>query len=302
MKKIMTMLCLLVLVFTVAGCKKNQGPADYLSSLKALGITADNLPRIDGSTANIPLGLLLMQGLLDITQDEAERQMNFSGTSQAYRNLHWDYADLVIAYEPSDNMRAEWDDEEWNFDYYPIGLDALVFIVNEANPINSLTQQQLIDIYSGKTTNWSAVGGSDREIAAFQRNASSGSQSLMNKLLMKEVPMDPNAPTEYIVGEMGMLLEALVEYNNEANAIGYSVFYYANYMYAQPGLKMLQVDGVTPSNATIQSGEYPLVNAFYAVVRKSEPADSPARKLAEWLGTAEGKALLLAAGYVPTPK
>lgn len=49
------------------------------------------------------------------------------------------------------------------------------------------------------------------------------------------------------------------------------------------------VDGIMPSNSTIQDGSYPYVNDFYAVIRDDEPEDSPARLLFDWL-TSEGGA------------
>ena len=50
-------------------------------------------------------------------------------------------------------------------------------------------------IYTGQITNWSQVGGEDREIIPFQRNAEAGSQTLMLKLVMGDTPM-AEAPTE----------------------------------------------------------------------------------------------------------
>lgn len=100
------------------------------------------------------------------------------------------------------------------------------------------------------------------------------------------------APTELAPAEMGELIERLAEYNNAGNALGYSVFYYASYMYEKPGLKFLAVDGVAPTDETIADGSYPFLNDFYAVIRADEPAGSPARQIAEWLQTDEGKALI----------
>ena len=177
----------------------------------------------------------------------------------------------------------------------------MVFINNEQNPVENLTQQQLIDIYTGNVTNWNEVGGEDLEIIPYQRVATSGSQSLFMKLLMKDiVPMD--APMELRPAEMGMLIDELARYNNEGNALGYSVFYYASYMYQQPGLKMIAVDGVQPSDETIADGSYPLLNEYYLVIRADEPEDSPARQLRNWILTDEGRAAIIEAGYIPMPK
>lgn len=63
------------------------------------------------------------------------------------------------------------------------------------------------------------------------------------------------------------------------------------------GIKMLGVSGVMPSG-TIADGTYPATEHL-RVVRADEPADSPARKVAEWLTGGDGQATVRDAGYVP---
>ena len=98
---------------------------------------------------------------------------------------------------------------------------------------------------------------------------------------------------------MGALIDAVAAYDGSGGAIGFSVYYYANLMYEKPNLKLLSVDGVAPSAQSIGGGEYPLVNDFYSVIRKSEPADSPARLIRDWLLSGEGRRLMLEMNYVP---
>ena len=95
------------------------------------------------------------------------------------------------------------------------------------------------------------------------------------------------------------LIDAIAAYRNTADAIGYSVYYYAANMYMQSGVKLLSVNDVAPTNETIASGAYPFTQQFYAVIRADEPADSPARLLYNWLTTDEGRDLIAGAGYVP---
>jgi len=298
MKKLLAALLCVFFICSLAGCLKDtsEPPANELS------LTLENYPVIDGSTANLPLAYALAQHFLGMTLDEAESFVNFNTTDFAYMNLADGACDLVLAYEASVTT-IQWIEEneyyDSEFDYYPIGRDALVFIVSQLNPVESLTAQQVADIYAGDITNWKEVGGEDKEIVAFQRPEMSGSQTMLKKLVMNGRPL-MDAPTELVESEMGGLIEALDRYSNEANAIGYSVYYYANFMYAKPNLRFLSIDGVAPTNETIKSSEYPYINEFYAVVRKSEPADSPARQLAEWLSTADGKALMEQTGYVTT--
>ncbi len=65
----------------------------------------------------------------------------------------------------------------------PVAKEGFVFVVSKDNPVESLTQQQIRDIYSGKITNWSEVGGNDEEIIPYQRNNDSGSQNYMNEFM-----------------------------------------------------------------------------------------------------------------------
>jgi len=87
-------------------------------------------------------------------------------------------------------------------------------------------------------------------IAAFQRNGNSGSQTLFLKLLMKD--SKTMAPREGLVpGGMFALIEGVSAYDGTGGAIGYSVFYYASLMYANPDIKLLSVNGIAPSNESI---------------------------------------------------
>ena len=106
--------------------------------------------------------------------------MTTNTTAQAWRNLglygnnYGDSVKLIIAYEAPESVKEELKADGDPLDQKAIGRDALVFIVNEDNPVQSLTRQQLKDIYAGTITNWKDVGGKDQEIIAFQRRADSG--------------------------------------------------------------------------------------------------------------------------------
>jgi phosphate transport system substrate-binding protein len=170
--------------------------------------------------------------------------------------------------------------------------------VNTKNPVENLIREQLIGIYTGAISNWSEVGGEEGDVKAFQRNQESGSQTLFLGLLMKDIePMEP--PKELRPGTMGELIDAVAAYDGTGGAIGFSVYYYANLMYENPNLKLLSVDGIAPAADSIGSMEYPLVNDFYAVIRKTEPADSPARLMRDWLLSDEGRQRMLDENYVP---
>ncbi len=266
-------------------------------------LTPETYPLVDGSTATLPISYALYRICTGAGEEEAEQAITHTKTDYAFYGLSSDMEEeyatrLVIAYEPSAEIREYLDEYAGALDFMPIGKDALVFLANTGNPVENLSEDQLIDIYTGKIRNWSELGGSNLEILAFQRSANSGSQTLMENLVLKGTEPMP-APSYMVPSEMGELIEKVSGYSNEENALGYSVYFYARNMYSMPNLRFMAVNGVEPDNKTIQSGEYPYTNDFYAVIREEEPEDSPARQIAEWLVSEPGQELIAALGYVP---
>ena len=278
-----------------------EAPASSVSELEPIGLfTVEDFPKLDGSTACIPLMAQMMADTTGMDLEEAQSIISVSTTAYAWESFGLYNTDtkMLVVYEAPDSVKEELEAANVQLEQKPIGVDALVFIVNEDNPVTDLTQQQLRDIYAGKITNWKDVGGQDLDIVAFQRRSDSGSQTLFQKLLIQGGElMDP--PTELAPTAMGELVDSLAAYNNSANAIGFSVYYYIDQMYSQPGLRLLSVDGVMPSNDTLADGSYPLCNDFYAVIRPDAAADSPERQLYDWLDTEAGQACIKKAGYVP---
>ena len=280
-----------------------EAPASSVSELEPIGLfTVEDFPKLDGSTACIPLMAQMMADTTGIDLEVAQSGISVSTTAYAWENfgLYPDEeytARMLVVYEAPDYVKEELKEANAQLEQKPIGRDALVFIVNENNPVKSLTQQQLKDIYAGKITNWKDVGGEDLDIVPFQRGEDSGSQTLFKKLLIQgDELMDP--PTELAPAAMGELVDSIAAYNNSANAIGFSVYYYIDQMYSQPGLRLLAVDDVTPSNDTIADESYPLCNEFYAVIHPDAAADSPERQLYDWLDTDAGQECIKKSGYV----
>ena len=259
--------------------------------------TRENLPRLDGSTSTVPLAQSMCAVLLGEDLDAVTDLIRFSRTTQSYRNLMAGEADLLLAAEPAAEVLAELETGgQWLLT--PFATDALVFVVNQDNPVDNLTTAQVQQIYAGEITNWNEVGGSDMEIVPFQRNPEAGSQTMFEKLVMAGQPL-MDAPSHWISDSMSGLLEAVREYDNSPAAIGYTVYYYANDMEMAKGLKVLSIDGVAPSADAIRAGEYPFLNPYYVSIRQDAAADSPTRILYDWVLSADGQELVAREGYVP---
>lgn len=262
--------------------------------------TLENFPVVDGSLANVPMVNLLTMRMLGVDEDTAAAitASHFSNTNPSYMALCDGQVQLVLAYEPSSDTVAYMQESNVKLEQTEIGRDALVFLTGKSNPVESLTLEQVQAIYSGQITNWKEVGGNDEPIIAYQRREDSGSQTLMRKLVMKDTPMMA-PPQEYVVEEMGELIDVVSQFDGDNNALGFSVYYYVANMYGNENIKMIPIDGVMPSNETIENGQYGLVNPFYATIRQDAGAESAEREIYNWLQTEEGTQLIREAGYVP---
>ena len=287
MKKLTALILVPAMLLGLAAC----------GTAESFAFTRENFPRLDGSTATAPLAQAVAAVLLGESEDEAADLIDFSRTTESYRQLMAGNADLLIAAEPNAAVFDEMEAAGFEIEMEPVAMDALVFLVNADNPVDSLTLDELRGIYTGEITNWSEVGGDDLEIVPFQRNAESGSQVLMEKLVMDGHEM-AEPPEGYMLGSMGDLMDAVKQYDNSANAIGYSVYYYAHDMQMADGLKLLQIDGVAPDADSIGSGEYPFLNPYYVAIDAAEPEGSMTRVLYDWLLGSEGQKLVSMEGYV----
>ena len=259
--------------------------------------TRENFPRLNGSTSTVPLAEAVCSTLLEEDPEEVGDLVQFSRTTNSYYALLYGEADLILAAECNEQVEARREESRFEWIKTPFATDAFVFVVNEQNPVDSITVDQARKIYTGEIVNWAELGGEDTPIIPFQRNPEAGSQTLMEKLVMQGTPM-MEPPSDYIAGSMEGLMKAVKSYDNSAGAIGYSVYYYAEEMRAAQGLKLLQVEGVEPTAETIRCGDYPLVNPYYVVISAGAGEDSPTRKLYDWVLSPEGQALAAEMGYV----
>jgi len=262
--------------------------------------TVENYPKMGGSLANLPLGEAVTATVLGIDREKASEMIVFEGsTTDNYEALVDGKFDILLAYEMSEDAKAYCEEKGVELEYTAIGADALVFICSLENGVESLTTEQIKEIYKGNITNWSEVGGDNHEIIPYQRNKDSGSQTLFDKLVnLGDELMD--APNDIKIGSMIGLLEAVADYDNSKDALGYTVYYYLTNMEGDKldTSKLLAVDGVEPTNETIAAGEYPFVNDFYVVIRKDAAEDSPERILYNWIISEQGKELARKENYV----
>ncbi len=272
-------------------------PEENLTSVPDSVYWKEHLPIMDGSTSLIPLEAGIRSALLGISMEEATEQVTHSTTHDSFFNLINRSVDLIFSVPLSEQQLETAKKRDIEIVQVPVAKEGFVFVVNASNPVDSLTQQQLKDIYSGKITNWNEVGGDNEPIIAYQRNRDSGSQNFMTAFMGETPLMD--APTEQRPATMFGLMDVIAVNDHAEQSIGYSVYAYAADMYGNGDeIKFIAVDGIAPSKATMASGDYPLLSENYAIFRSDESEDSPVRRLVDWMISDEGQLALAKAGYV----
>lgn len=261
-------------------------------------------PRWDGATAAYPLyasAFYALNKFYDSTTDYDIESccLKHSRTPNAYQNLIDNRADIIFVAHPSEGQKKRAEEANVKLTYTPFAREAFVFIVNADNPVDSLTEQQVRDIFSGKITRWNEVGGRDEAIQVWQRPEDSGSQTVMLAKVMKHTPMLPAKETEVATG-MGGVIREVAEYQNTNSAIGYTFRYYATQMNANKGIKLLAINGIAPVENTIRNGSYPYSTDVYMVTRENPTTDT--QKIVDWFISPQGQRLVQDVGYVPLYK
>ena len=222
-------------------------------------------------------------------QDQSNgRYVSFTNSVVGFERLYKDEVgdpppfnhrvDLFFGARPSKEQLKDAKDHGVELIVTPIGKEAFVFFVNENNPVDNLTLDQIRDIYSGKIHSWSEVGGPDKLITPLSRIKGSGSRTAMETVMNGE-PIAHDLDAAF------------------GKRIAYSFRFYAEGITNYGGIKILSINGVYPSVESIKDGSYPIASEFYAVYR-ADNTNPNIPIVIDWLLSDEGQELVEANGYV----
>lgn len=167
----------------------------------------------------------------------------------------------------------------------PIGQDGIAVIVHPSNPVQALTIAQLRDIYRGRISNWSELGGADEEILVVSREDGSGTRAEFEQVVMGDrttTPLAQIAPSSVAVVQ---------SVGRASNAIGYT-----SMSYLEQRVRAIALNGVMPSPDTVFDNTYPLRCIIY-IAGVREP-DSHFRNFIHWVQSPDGQ-LVISRRYAP---
>ena len=176
-------------------------------------------------------------------------------------------------------------DEAPLYESFTVARDGLAIVVHLDNPVAALTRAQIRRLFTGEIRNWKDVGGRDAPVRLITREEGSGTREAFVNLAMQKARMSRAALTQESNGAVKELVR------NDRCAIGYMSLGLVG-----GELKILTVDGVTPSSETVKNGQYPLARPFLFVTQ-GKPSDR-ARKFIDFVLSPEGQAFLVKEGLI----
>ncbi len=158
-------------------------------------------------------------------------------------------------------------DNEKDLQAFTIAKDGISVILNSANPIKSLTDKQIVDIYTDKINNWKQIGGQDAPITIV--NKAEGRSTL--ELFASHFKLEPkNIKADVVIGDNEQGIKTVA---GNPNAIGYVSIGSGEYAASQKTpVKLLPVEGITASMANVANSTFPISRPLN-LVTKATPTE-----------------------------
>lgn len=176
--------------------------------------------------------------------------------------------------------------------FTPVAWDALVMITHPGNPVHSISLKQLHDIYFGKITNWSVLGGRDAPIDLYAvASPSDGVEFSLRKLLYGRGNQPVAVPRLYV--NVAKLEQAVAL---DPDALGVSTL---AGVHGNRKLQMIAIDNVMPSAATVASGKYRLYTPLYLVTNSNSPKAAAAQQFLAFMNGPKARAIMRSHDLLP---
>jgi phosphate transport system substrate-binding protein len=210
---------------------------------------------IAGSTSMQPL-LEELAGAYTARYDYVSIDIQGRGTRLGLEALRDGATDIALA---SRELASE---EGEGLEGVVIAHDAIAVLVNEGNPVQSLTIEQVRDLFSGDIVAWSEVGGEEEDVQVLSREDGSGTRQAFEESVMQGRRVTLTAivvPGNSAVGDFVAENVATIGY---ASSVGVPL-----------GARALSIDGAAPDLQALTQGEYPLTRPFVLVTAQNPGED-----------------------------
>ncbi len=167
-----------------------------------------------------------------------------------------------------------------------LAYDGIAIIVHPDNPVSDLTLEQIAQLYTGEITNWKDVGGNDAQVVLIGREAASGTRDGFESITGTKDKCQYRQ-------ELTSTGDVITTVSQNPDAIGY-----ASLASIKDSVKALNVDGVTPSEASVKDGSYKVQRPFVLVTVEGKALSSAAQSFFDYATSADAADIIAKAGAV----
>ena len=279
MKKIIALLLTLMLTLSLAACgsdsNSNTDNSDNNDSAAVTGTVST-----DGSTSMEKVIGALGESFM-AANEGVEFTYNPTGSGAGITAAQEGRCDIGLS------SRALKDEEKaGGLKETVLAYDGIAIIVNPENPVNDLTLDQIAKLYTGEITNWKDVGGNDAEVVLIGREAASGTRDGFESITGTKDKCQYRQ-------ELTSTGDVITAVSQNPDAIGY-----ASLASIKDSVKALNVDGVTPSEATVKDGSYKVQRPFVLVTVEGKELTPVAQKFFDYITSPDAAAIITKAGAV----
>ena len=279
MKKIIALMLTLMLTLSLAACgsdsNSNTDNSDNNDSAAVTGTVST-----DGSTSMEKVIGALGESFM-AANEGVEFTYNPTGSGAGITAAQEGRCDIGLS------SRALKDEEKaGGLKETVLAYDGIAIIVNPENPVNDLTLDQIAKLYTGEITNWKDVGGNDAEVVLIGREAASGTRDGFESITGTKDKCQYRQ-------ELTSTGDVITAVSQNPDAIGY-----ASLASIKDSVKALNVDSVTPSEATVKDGSYKVQRPFVLVTMEGKELTPVAQKFFDYITSPDAAAIIAKAGAV----
>ncbi|ABR55859.1 phosphate binding protein [Methanococcus aeolicus Nankai-3] len=238
--------------------------------------------KIEGSTTVLPIAKEAAKQFM-IKNPKVKVEVSGGGSGVGVKAAGQGLADIGMASREIKSAEKETYPELIT---HPVGLDGVAIVVNPANPVKSITKEQIKKIYAGEITNWKELGGNDAQINVYTRDEESGTREVFFEKALDKSKIFERAT---VVTSNGNMKSAV---KGDENAIGYlSIGYIDN------NVKGLEFEGALPTEENVKNGKYK-VSRNLNMITNGEPKGL-AKEYLDFVLSPEGQEIVKKEGYMP---
>jgi phosphate transport system substrate-binding protein len=186
-------------------------------------------------------------------------------------------------------------EDERDLHAFGVANDGVSIIFHRSNPVQALTNQQVVDIYTGKITNWSQVGGNDAPITVVNKAEGRSTLELFTSYFKLK---NSDIKAHVVIGDNEQGIKTVA---GNPNSIGYVSIGTAEYDVAKgEPIKLLGIGGVEATSANVANGKFPLSRPLNLVTKS--PPEGLVKEFIEFAQSPQVHDLVREQSFVPLVK